>query len=94
MPGLPFIAGCILIPLAFGLIPAFLPPRVPTISRWILWLMLIALSGWFVLRMSERPHPLTLLALAIFCLSSLLSLYVLVAETKRAGAGGWTAAKG
>ena len=85
MPDILFIAGFVLIPLGFGLVPGMLPRRVPLTSRWALWLALLAISGWYLSSMREAPQPSPWLALVPFWLSSLLSLYVLVAETGRAG---------
>ena len=84
MPGTWFIAGCILTPLGFGLVPGLLPTRVPLVARWTLWLILIGLASWFLGTVSDLPKPFPLLARCAFWLSSLLSLYVLLVETGRA----------
>ena len=78
-----FIAASVLIPLAFGLVPAFLPQRAPPLVRWLAWLALVALLGWYVheLRGSVVPYPQ--LALIILIVSAGLSLIVLVVETIR-----------
>ena len=87
MPDAWVIAGYILIPLGFGMIPALLPRRVPMTVRWILWLLLLATSAAYVHSLSDKPDPYSWLVLVPFWLSSLLSLYLLVAETGRAGRG-------
>jgi hypothetical protein len=85
MPDTWVIAGYILIPIGFGLVPGLLPPRVPLTARWTLWLALLALSALYVSSLEDAPDPYFWLALVPFWLSSLLSLCVLVAEARRAG---------
>ena len=77
--------GAALMPLGFGLIPAFLPSSVPIFVRWCLWLILLAASALFVSVMRATPQPFAALALGTFLLSTLLSLWVLVTETRRGG---------
>ncbi len=78
------IAGYVLIPLGFGLVPGLLPRRVPSTVRWTLWLMLLALSAAYVSTLHEAPDPYPWLALVPFWLSSLLSLSILIADARRA----------
>jgi hypothetical protein len=85
MPGTFFIIGCILIPLGFGLVPGLLPTRVPIVARWGLWLVVIALASWFLVAVGDLPSPFPSLARISFWLSSLLSLYVLLVDTRRVG---------
>ncbi len=84
MPDTWFIVGCILIPLSFGLVPGLLPRHVPMTGRWGLWLVLLAVFIWFVHSTRAAPSSLQGLALVLLCLSSMLSLSVLIAETRRA----------
>jgi hypothetical protein len=88
MPDLWVIAGYIFIPLLFGLVPGLLPRRIPLAARWILWLALLALVAGYVTAMRSAPPPFPWLVLVPFSLSSLLSLYVLVADTRRVGKNG------
>jgi hypothetical protein len=46
---------------------------------------LIGLASWFLGTVNDLPKPFPLLARCAFWLSSLLSLYVLLVETGRAG---------
>ena len=78
-----FVAASVFIPLVFGLVPAFLPVGVPILWRWILWLVILAVTGWYVHLVREAPSPYPLLALAILMVSAVLSLVVLVVETSR-----------
>lgn len=87
MPDAWVIAGYVLIPLGFGLVPGLLPRRVPLTGRWILWLALLGTCTWYVASMRDAPHSLNWLALVLLWLSSLLSLSVLIAETRRRGVG-------
>lgn len=77
------VAGSVFIPLAFGLVPAFLPATVPALFRWTLWLAVLALTGWYVHLMRETPNPYPFLALVILLVSAGLSMVVLVVETGR-----------
>jgi hypothetical protein len=81
-------AGAVLVPLGFGLVPAFLPRSVPIFVRWCAWLILLAASITFVAAMSRAPQHYGWLALGTFCLSTGLSLWVLVKETRRSGSTG------
>ena len=83
-----FIAGCVLVPLGFGLVPAFLPRKVPIFVRWCLWLVLLAVSATFVSTMRGAPQSYGAMALGIFWASMLLSLVTLVVETRRDGRPG------
>ena len=80
----PFLAGYLLIPLGFGLVPAFLPRRVPIAARWGLWLALLAAGAGYALMMKGASDPFIWLALGCFAASSILSLIFLVAESDRA----------
>ena len=77
------MAGAVLVPLGFGLVPAFLSRNVPIAVRWCLWLILLAASATFVSVTSSAPRPYDYLALASFCVSTALSFWVLMVETKR-----------
>jgi cytochrome bd-type quinol oxidase subunit 2 len=78
-----FVAASVLVPLVFGLIPAFLPTGVPVGFRWLLWFVILALTSWYVHLLREAPSPYPLLALAILVVSAALSLVVLIVETAR-----------
>jgi heme exporter protein D len=84
MPTGKFLAGYLLLPLAFGLVPAFLPRRVPMAARWGLWLVLLAAAAAYALAMKSEVAPFVWLALGCFTASTTLSLLVLVAESRRA----------
>lgn len=78
-----FVAASVFIPLVFGLVPAFLPTGVPAVFRWLMWLVIIVATGWYVHLLREAPSPYPLLALVILAVSAMLSLVVLVVETNR-----------
>ena len=84
----PFLAGYLLLPVAFGLVPAFLPRRVPPAARWSLWLLILLAGAFYVLAMRRESEPFGWLALGSFAVSSALSLVVLVVESRRAGQRG------
>ena len=77
------MAGTVLVPLVFGLVPAFLPVRTNAIIRWGLWLAVLGLAAWFGLAMNAAPESIRLVAWATIAVSAALSLVVLVAETGR-----------
>ena len=79
-----FLAGYLLLPVAFGLVPAFLPRRVPLAARWSLWLFILLAGAFYVLAMKQEREPFVWLALGSFAASSALSLVVLVADSRRA----------
>jgi FtsH-binding integral membrane protein len=81
-----FIAGYVLIPLGFGLVPGFLPPRSRPVIRWALWLALLALAIDYIYLSRNAPRLLWLLALFAISVSTGLSLLVLIAANKRARA--------
>ena len=81
------MTGAVLVPLGFGLVPAFLSRNVPIAVRWCLWFILLAASATFVSVTRGAPHPFPILALASFWLSTSLSFWVLLVETKRANRG-------
>ena len=83
MPDAWVIAGYVLIPLGFGLVPGLLPTRMPPTVRWSIWLALLAISAAYVASIKDRPEPFPWLVLVPFWLSSLLSLYLLIAEAGR-----------
>jgi len=83
MPDIWVMAGHILIPLLFGLIPGLLPMRVPLRTRWLLWLALIGGGGAFVIWLQEGADPFHWLGIATLALSGSLSLCVLLAESRR-----------
>ena len=84
MPTGQFLAGYLLLPLAFGLVPAFLPRQVPLGARWGLWLALLAAGAGYAAAMKAEVAPFVWLALGCFAASATLSLMVLVGESKRA----------
>ena len=84
MPTGAFLAGYLLLPIAFGLVPAFLPRRVPAAARWGLWLAILLAGAGYVLLMERENAPFVGLALGCFAASSALSLVVLVLEGRRA----------
>ena len=79
-----FVAASVFIPLVFGLVPAFLPTSIAAGPRWILWLAILALTGWYVRTLSDAPSPYQLMALIFLVVSACLSFIVLVVETSRA----------
>jgi hypothetical protein len=78
-----FVGASILIPLVFGLVPAFLPTGIPIGLRWLLWFVILALTSWYVHLLREAPSPYPSLALVILIVSAALSLVVLIVETGR-----------
>lgn len=78
-----FVVASIFIPLIFGLVPAFLPASVPAIVRWVAWLAVLALTGWYVHVLRDAPSPYPLLAFIFLIVSAALSLVVLIVETNR-----------
>ncbi len=82
-PGL-FLAGYLFLPIAFGLVPAFLPQRTPPRVRWGLWLFILLAGIGYALAMQREGAPYVWLALGCFVASSVLSLVVLVVESQRA----------
>lgn len=84
MPSGLFLAGYLLLPIAFGLVPAFLPRRAPSLVRWGLWLVILLAGAVYALAMQRAGGPFGWLALGCFAASSALSLYVLVAESRHA----------
>ena len=81
-----FVAASVFIPLAFGLVPGFLPPSVPAIGRWVSWLAVVVGTGWYVHLLRDAPSPFPLMALVFLVVSAGLSLVVLVVDTNRAPA--------
>jgi FtsH-binding integral membrane protein len=84
MPTGAFLAGYLLLPIAFGLVPAFLPRRVPVAARWRLWLAILVAGVGYALFMKRENEPFVWLALGGFTASSALSLFFLVLESHRA----------
>ena len=78
-----FYAGSVLVPLVFGLVPAFLPQRSPFLLRWGLWLAALALTAGYGHMMDEAPATYRLLAWATIIISAILSFIVLAADTGR-----------
>lgn len=78
-----FLAGSVLVPLLFGLIPGFLPGGTNPAIRWILWLAVLGLAAWYGNAMAEAPASYRLLAWATITVSALLSLIVLIADLGR-----------
>ena len=83
MPGISVIAGHVLIPLAFGLVPALLPSRMAVQQRWGIWLLLAIAGSAYAYWLQSAADPFPWLVIASFSLSSLLSLFVLVVATMR-----------
>jgi hypothetical protein len=81
------IAGAVLVPLGFGLVPAFLPRSIPLFVRWALWAAVLAAAAAYVAVLAGTPPPFQIVALISAALAALLSMLVLLAETRR-GAGG------
>ena len=81
MPDALFFAGSVLVPLVFGLIPAFLPVGAPQVVRWLAWLAALALTVWYGAAMRDAPDAFRLVAWGTIAASATLSLIVLVAET-------------
>ena len=79
-----FLAGYLLLPIAFGLVPAFLPRRIPPATRWGLWFIILLAGVAYMLAMKREGEPFVWLALGGFAASSVLSLSVLLAESRRA----------
>lgn len=73
----------VLVPLAFGLVPAFLPPCASQLLRWGMWLVLLGLGAWYGLAMRDEPAAFRMIAWLTVAASALLSLIVLIAETGR-----------
>ena len=78
------IAGAVLVPLGFGLVPAFLPRSVPLFVRWALWVAVLAAAAAYVAVLAATPPPFQAVALISAALAALLSMFVLLAETRRA----------
>lgn len=76
-----FLAGSVLVPLIFGLVPGCLPVRTHPAIRLGLWLAALALAGWYGYAMTDAPASYRLLAWVSIGVSALLSLIVLVTET-------------
>ena len=76
-----FNAGSVLVPLAFGLVPAFLPAGTHPALRWGLWLIILALACWYGVAMADAPAAYRMLAWTTIGASAALSFIVLVAET-------------
>ena len=83
----PLLAGAVLIPLGFGLVPGFLPRSVPLFARWALWAVVLAATAAYVAVLADSPLPLQLVSLGSSVLAMMLSLAVLVAETRRTDPG-------
>lgn len=78
------IAGSALVPLGFGLVPGFLPRTVPLFVRWALWAMVLAATAAYIAILAAAPPPLQMVTLGSSGLAMILSLAVLLAETRRA----------
>ena len=78
-----FYAGSVLVPLVFGLVPAFLPLRSPFVLRGLVWLAALALTAWYGLAMDSAPSALRLLAWTTIIVSAVLSFIVLATDTGR-----------
>ena len=78
-----FLAGSVLVPLAFGLVPGFLPSRSTSVVRWILWLGVLGLATWYGYAMRDAPPTYRALAWGRIAVSASLSLVVLVFGTGR-----------
>jgi FtsH-binding integral membrane protein len=76
-----FYAGSVLVPLVFGLVPAFLPLRSPFVLRWGLWLAALGLTAWYGHEMDAAPAAYRLVAWATVIASALLSFIVLATDT-------------
>lgn len=78
-----FYAGSVLVPLVFGLVPAFLPAGSPAVLRWSLWLATLMAVCVYGFAMNDAPASFRMLAWAVIAVSAILSFIVLVAETGR-----------
>lgn len=76
-----FNAGSVLVPLLFGLVPAFLPPRTHAVVRWALWLALFGLAALYGRAMQAAPPSYRAVAWVTIAVSAGLSLLVLIAHT-------------
>ena len=76
-----FTAALVLVPLLFGLVPAFLPLRTPATVRWGLWLAVVAAAAWYGLAMAGAAGAIRLIVWTTIAVSATLSLIVLVART-------------
>lgn len=76
-----FLAGSVLVPLVFGLVPGCLPVRTHPAIRLSLWLAALGLAGWYGYEMSDAPASYRQIAWVSIGVSAILSLVVLVAET-------------
>lgn len=81
MPDLLFIAGSVVVPLAFGMVPGFLPVGTHVALRWGGWLAVLGLAAWYGSAMNAAPEAYRTLAWATIAVSAALSFAVLAAET-------------
>lgn len=77
------IAGAVLVPLGFGLVPAFLPRSVPLFVRWAAWAAVLAAAAAYIAALAGAPPPFQPVATISAAVAALLSLLVLLAETRR-----------
>jgi FtsH-binding integral membrane protein len=78
-----FYAGSVLVPLVFGLVPAFLPLRSPFVLGWGLWLAALGLTAWYGHEMDAAPAAYRMVAWATIIVSAVLSFIVLATDTGR-----------
>jgi FtsH-binding integral membrane protein len=78
-----FYAGSVLVPLVFGLVPAFLPLRSPFVLGWGLWLAALGLTAWYGHEMDSAPAAYRMVAWATIIVSAVLSFIVLATDTGR-----------
>ena len=93
MDSLLIIAGAVLVPLGFGLVPAFLPRSVPLFVRWALWVAVLAVTAAYVAVLAGTPPPFQAVALISAALAAMLSMLVLLAETRHAAGAQGAAAQ-
>lgn len=81
MTGPLFNAGSVLVPLAFGLVPGFLPAAVHPAVRWSAWIVVLGLAFWYGTAMAAAPSSYRLIAWGTIAASATLSFAVFAAET-------------
>ena len=81
MTGTLFNAGSVLVPIAFGVVPGFLPVGIHPAIRWAAWLIVLAFAAWYGAAMAAAPASYRWIAWGTIAASALLSFAVLAAET-------------
>lgn len=81
MSGPLFNAGSVLVPIAFGLVPGFLPLGTHPALRWAAWVAVLGVAAWYGDAMTSAPAAYRWIAWGTIAASALLSFAVLAAET-------------